>query len=1250
MPSESRLSHAELERRLANAEAALHALREGQVDTLMSDDGPLVVRLALAEARAAHIKQVLLAIRNVNQLIVLENDPVRLCERACENLTETLGYFNAWMVLFDPETGCEPGRPPLSVSGSGGGAGFEQLRAGLARGEFPGCMRRALEEDTTLVVDAPLADCAGCPMAREYDVRAGMSRRLVFEGRTYGLLGVSVPAAYVHDAEELDLFEELAGDLTFAFYKIETAQKLRASERRYQELFARSRDGFVMVDVAGRIIDANEAYCAMLGYSLDELRGMPSFLAITPLRWHAWEREEIWEKRLLGTGYSGLYEKEYQRKDGTVFPVELESYAVRRDEGTLDYLWGVVRDISERKRVETAEREAALNLQEAVRAGNVGLWDWDLVTNQVRFSREWKRQIGYGEDEIGDTFAEWESRVHPDDLEPTFERVREAIDRRESGYRVEFRFRHKDGSYRWILAQSSVLTCEDGTPVRMLGSHFDVTERRNAEDALGERECYLQTILQTAADGFWIVGAQQELVEVNEAYCAMSGYTREELLGMRIGDIEAVERPEETAARVARIVAYGSEVFETVHRRKDGSMFPVEVAVTYLDAHGGQMFCFYRDLSERKAAEAQILAKQAELEAVYEHAPVMMCLLDENRQVIYANSAFTAFTGVSEEALRGGRACGVFGCVNAGEDPRGCGYGEPCAQCTLLRALTHTVETGANQASFEKHLVVERDGARHAYWLLGSTALIPGDGPRRVLLCMSDITATKEASEALRLFETIFHTAHFGMGIARMDGTLVYINEFFAALHGYRPEDLVGGPLDRLHAKSQLPEVHRYNARMLTEGAFGPVEVPHCHRDGTEFPMLMTGVVIRDEQGTPEYFAVTALDIRAQKEMEAQLNQAQKMESVGRLAGGVAHDFNNMLNVILGHCDMLMEDSAPDSTLHENLGQIHQAAKRSADLTGQLLAFARRQTVAPKQLNLNKTVEPMLKMLRRLIGEDIALHWNPAPALAPVFIDPAQIDQILVNLTVNARDAIESEDGVITIETSMARLEGEYCALYGDIMPGAYVMLAVSDNGHGMDAATRAQIFEPFFTTKPVGEGTGLGLPTVYGIAKQNRGMVLVYSEPGLGSTFKVYLPVYLPPTQGDALPGLVESTLRRGHETILLVEDEPPNLVVAAKMLERLGYQVVTAASPEEAMQCAAAQAGEIHLLITDVVMPGMNGRDLAGNLMSKYPGLKRIFMSGYTADVIAKQGVLDPDVDFLQKPFSMKDLGNIVRRVLDA
>ncbi|HSW40837.1 MAG TPA: ATP-binding protein, partial [Acidobacteriota bacterium] len=383
------------------------------------------------------------------------------------------------------------------------------------------------------------------------------------------------------------------------------------------------------------------------------------------------------------------------------------------------------------------------------------------------------------------------------------------------------------------------------------------------------------------------------------------------------------------------------------------------------------------------------------------------------------------------------------------------------------------------------------------------------------------------------------------------------------------------------------------------------------------------------------------------EKLRAQLMHAQKMESIGRLAGGVAHDFNNMLNVILGNTEMALDQIDRSHPIYAELDEIRKTVGRSANLVRQLLGFARKQPIAPEFLDLNRTVDETLKMLRTLIGADIELVWRPAADLLPVKMDRSQIEQILANLCINARDAIENV-GAITIETKNVALSEDDCSRRSGAAAGEYVLLKVCDNGCGMTEETLQCLFEPFFTTKPVDKGTGLGLSMVYGVVQQNNGFIEVDSAPGSGTAFSVYIPGRRT-KKTVSHPSIPAASPARGSETILIVEDEPAGLRMAQRMLEKAGYTVLTANRPGEALRLAETHAGRIDLLISDVIMPEMNGRELAGKISSLIPGVRCLFMSGYMADVIAAQGIFDAGASFIQKPFSREALYRKVRETLD-
>ncbi len=489
-----------------------------------------------------------------------------------------------------------------------------------------------------------------------------------------------------------------------------------------------------------------------------------------------------------------------------------------------------------------------------------------------------------------------------------------------------------------------------------------------------------------------------------------------------------------------------------------------------------------------------------------------------------------------------------------------------------------------------------------------------------------------------------------------LDGTFsfTYINESVNSIMGVSAED-IKHDFTKFLAMVQPEDQEIFLVGVMKSAK--SLDLYHAiiryHKDGNErwFETRSTPEVMEDGSILWDGFLI---DITEKKKTEAetkiletQLQQAQKMESIGRLAGGVAHDYNNALTAIMGFTELAMMNADPAGPLHDDLNQVLKAGRRAKEITRQLLAFARKQTISPKVLNLNMNIESMYKMLQHLIGEDIDFIWLPGKNLWPVKMDPSQIDQILANLCVNARDSIAGV-GKITIETDIAVLDEAYCADHAGFVPGEFVLLAVSDNGCGMDKKTQDNIFEPFFTTKAIDKGTGLGLATVYGIVKQNNAFINVYSEKGKGTTIKIYLPR----NDSNAVEIQEESTEQISQglgETILLVEDDISILKLAQKILKSLGYKVLTADTPKGALSLAKEHSGKIHLLVTDVIMPEMNGREMSEQLQFIFPDFKCIFMSGYTANAIAHHGVLDEGVNFIQKPFSKNDLATIVRKVLD-
>jgi PAS domain S-box-containing protein len=530
-----------------------------------------------------------------------------------------------------------------------------------------------------------------------------------------------------------------------------------------------------------------------------------------------------------------------------------------------------------------------------------------------------------------------------------------------------------------------------------------------------------------------------------------------------------------------------------------------------------------------------------------------------------------------------------------------------------------------------------------------------GPAVQRALQERLDRRERKRAEEALAQSEakmrSILNSVDEGFIVIDRDYRILSANKAFLNFASMREDQVIGRQCHEImhqHREPCFESGEECPAKKTFETGRDQVAF-HIHEDGfsNQYHVELKTYPMVDGSGNITSVIETINDVTEKHKLQEQLVQSQKMESVARLAGGVAHDFNNMLSIIIGHSELAMGQMDPSNPLVDDLSEIRKAAERSAALVRQLLAFARKQTVSPKVLDLNKTVSGMLKMLRPLIGENIDLVWQPGEEACLVKMDPSQIDQILANLCVNARDAINGI-GRITIETAMVTIDPDFYTHHPDFFPGEYVALSVSDDGCGMNSETLDYIFEPFFTTKEVGRGTGLGLATVYGIVKQNNGFIHVNSKPGQGTTFWLYLPRHAAQPFETQKNGSTEPP-PGGGETILLVEDEASILNMAKMMLEKLGYRVLSTASPNEAIRLAQAHKEKIRLLIADVIMPEMNGHDLAQQVETLNPKVACLFMSGYSGDVIAHQGMLSEEVHFIQKPFSMQDLAAKVRQILD-
>ena len=504
-----------------------------------------------------------------------------------------------------------------------------------------------------------------------------------------------------------------------------------------------------------------------------------------------------------------------------------------------------------------------------------------------------------------------------------------------------------------------------------------------------------------------------------------------------------------------------------------------------------------------------------------------------------------------------------------------------------------------------------------------------------------------QVESSLRLKSAALEVVANGILITDRQGRIEWVNPAFTAITGFDGAEVLGRTPRVLDSGSHDADFFRKLWETLLAGRVWRGELVNRRRNGELQTVLAAITPMCGEDGSPSHFIEIMEDISLQKRMELEFRQSQKMEAVGRLAGGVAHDFNNMLNVILINAELTLMGTALSAADRARVLEIQEAAERSAVLTRQLLAFSRKQVAHPRRLNLDAAVAENLKMLQRMIEGDIELAIRPTPGLGQVFIDPSQVSQILTNLVINARDAL-SAAGRISIETANVTLDPASAGVRADLAPGSYVRLTVSDTGRGMDAATLEHVFEPFFTTKAEGQGTGLGLATVYGIIKQNQGAITVYSHPGVGTSFHLYLPECRDQETAEAPEAA--APVAGGCETVLVVEDEKALLSAMELALAGKGYRVLAAASPLDALLLVQQHAGPIHMLVTDVVMPGLNGKELGARIGRDRPGLRVLYLSGYTGDILARRGLITENIRFMQKPFRLLDLTRQVREALDA
>ncbi len=1059
-------------------------------------------------------------------------------------------------------------------------------------------------------------------------------------------------------------------------------EALKQSEERYRLTMNSIRDVIFQSDAAGHWTFLSQPWEEITGFTVQETLGK-SYLDFVV----AEDREEnarMFRELIQREKEFCQHPVRYLKKQGGFCWVEVHARLIIDASNRVIGTAGSLRDITARQEMDASLRKFEEHLQQAAKAAGVGTFEHNHLTGEMYLSPLMREAHGFRDDEriTAETLM---SRIFPEDRERAAENLARAhhSSGSEKHFVAEHRIQLPHGEIRWMRVISK--TSFEGSPpslraVRTLGACVDITETKRAEEALREREAQYRAVIETSADGFLILDMDGRVLETNDAYVRRSGYSRDELLRMNISDLDNLLDPEQTLQRIRTVARDGYALFETLHRTKDGTIWQAEADISFWPISGGRLFVFVRDINQRKRSEA-LLRTRAELSRIAENDTIENLLkLALDRMEIFTGSRISCVhlldTTQSQVTLH---VCSTATCAVL-KNPLPAPI--PVAASPLLNECVRThgpvmenstppsdpfLLSSNSGFTLQRRLSVPviREGTVTAIVCVGNKSSDFNAEDLAAVEAISgaimDLVERKRAEDALRESEernrALVETSFDWIWEVDADLRYTYSSPRISALLGYEPEELIGRrSFDFMKPEEAARMRPIISAAFSRREPFAAVEKEYVHRNGhavffesSGVPVFGPGNVFKGYRGSDRNITERKLAERERQILEAQLRQAQKMEAIGTLAGGVAHDFNNILTVIHGNASLLLAGNLKSLDPNECAQQIVRAAERAAGLTRQLLMFSRKQVMQLSNVNLNDVVGNLTKMLQRILGEDITLQTTYAPQLNSIRGDTGMIEQILLNLVVNARDAMP-KGGTLTVATGKEQLTEQDAQRQPDARPGNYVWLKVTDTGTGIRPEILPRIFEPFFTTKEVGKGTGLGLATVYGIVKQHRGWLTVDTALNKGSSFCIFFPALASPSATPRKDS-IHKPLITGTETILAVEDDPAVRKLMVSVLERCGYRVLQAPSGRAALDLWREHGNEVALLLTDVVMPdGVTGFQLAEKLKQERPSLKVIFVTGYSADLADKGTSLVEGVNFLQKPFPPESLARALRAQLDA
>lgn len=1045
---------------------------------------------------------------------------------------------------------------------------------------------------------------------------------------------------------------------------------LQASEERFHAYVEQATDALFVHDLQGRFLEVNRQACVSLGYAREEL--LAKHVSDVVPDWNEKSALALWQSKAINE--STALQSRHRRKDGRIFPVEvhLSCLEVRGERRFL----ALARDVTERQRAEELLRQSENRFRGLIENAPDGV----VLLNQqgvlTYASPAACRMFGLQQDKV--EALDPAAATHPEDRARVIGALQELLGNPQQTKTLEYRFRHTDGSWLWIESTFTNLLSVAGVDAIVINFRL-IHDRKLAEEALAIEATRRRILIEESRDGIVILNQQGGVHEANRRFAEMLGYSMEEVKRLSVWDWDCDWTRERVLEAIRQVGPSGAH-FSARHRRKDGTLFDVELSNNGAEVAGQKLvFCVCRDITERRRAEQRAARDAVRTEFLLELHQCAPLLSDRElhhyllrRALQLTESTTGIFLLVSKDQNTILRTIWFQGAPvdTATDDDTSYPTAEAGQWVDCIRLQQPLVENRETQLPDRFGLLVRhvrlsrlmsipvvQDGRVGIVVGVGNktTDYDPDDVAQLQVVAneMQKIIAQQAAQNQLReseeRFRHLVETTYDWIWQIDAGARYTFASPKVLDLLGYTPAEVLGcTPFELMSAEEAQRVRPMFLQAVSSRSAFSGWEITKKHKTGREVVLEASGVPVLDRQGGLLGYRGMARDVTERKRLEAQFREAQKLEAIGQLAGGVAHDFNNILAAIMMHLGLLRMNTALDGTTQEAIKDLDAEAKRAAALTRQLLMFSRRSVLAIKPLDLNEVIANLLKMLTRLIGENIQLRFDGGSLLPAVEADSGMLEQVVLNLVVNARDAMP-KGGRVTLSTSLQEVAGQEDGVRPQRRSGRFVRLSVSDTGKGMDEGTVKRIFEPFFTTKEAGKGTGLGLATVHGIVAQHQGWVEVETELGRGSTFLVYLPAAAPGS-AVAVEEPKAEPMPRGQETILLVEDETKVRQMVGRTLRILGYRVFEAANGQEAMALWQGHGTEVDLLFTDMVMPeGMTGLELAERLRELKPGLKAIISSGYSAEMVQAGIPKSAEIIYLPKPFTAETLAAVVRNCLE-